>query len=215
MEKGLKSKVGSNKLNESASSPLKKVEGALDVNEIIKDDAKLIEVHFISECMVKHLTNKEIQAEYEKEFGKEITYNMITRLKNLTRAVYLAEISHNKDELVAEELMHANWELKELQEYWQKSKRPKKKKVHHVADSDGTELTTYQLDEITETEEEQIGDLDAMKRIAAVRERVIGILGLKAPKEADDKGNKGTSGITINIVGQKKDVKVEEAQIVE
>lgn len=199
-----------------ASTPLKKVDDALNVNDIIKDDAMLVKVHFVSGLMVKHMSNQEISLAFEQNFGEELPLSKVTRMKQLVRAVYMAEISKNKDEMVAEELMHAEWELKELMEYWEKSKNPKKKTTHHVADSDGTELTTYKLDETTDQTEEQIGDLDAMKRIAGVRERVINLLGLNAPKQqakVEDDTKRGP--ITINIVGQTRTIQTEEAQVVE
>ena len=204
------------KMQLRASTPLKKVDDALNVTDIIRDDAMLIKVHFVSDLMVKHKSNQEISDEFEARFGEPMPLSKVGRFKNLVRAVYLAEISKNRDDMVAEELMHAEWELRELMAYWEKSKSPKKKTVKHDADSDGTELTTYELHETTETTEEQIGDLDAMKKIAAVRERVINLLGLNAPKQQVQEDNGKKNGkITINIVGQTRGVQVEDVQAVE
>lgn len=201
------------KMRLKASTPLKKVDDALNANEIIKDDAMLIKVHYVSSLMVKHMSNQEISLAFEEHFGEPLPVSRIPNMKRLVRAVYMAEISKNKDEMVAEELMHAEWELRELMEYWEKSKSPKKKTVKHDADSDGTELTTYKLHETTDTTEEQIGDLDAMKRIASVRERVINLLGLNAPKQQlVEDTNKGPKSITVNIVGGMREVKVEDVQ---
>lgn len=200
-----------------ASTPLKKVDDALSVNDIIRDDAMLIKVHFVSDLMVKHASNSEISAAFEANFGEPLPLSKVSHMKQLVRAVYMAEISKNKDEMVAEELMHAEWELRELQDYWEKSKHPKKKNTHHVADSDGTDLTTYKLKEDTDETIEQIGDLNAMKYIANVRERVIRLLGLEAPKQQnkdEDKDKNKTGNITINIVGNTRMVKTEDAQIV-
>lgn len=199
-----------------ASTPLKKVDDALSVNDIIKDDAMLIKVHYVSDLMVKHMTNQDISAAFEEKFGEPLPLSKVTRMKQLVRAVYMAEISKNKDEMVAEELMHAEWELRQLQEYWEKSKNPKKKHTHHKANSDGTELTKYDLDEDTDETIEQIGDLNAMKYIGNVRDRVIRLLGLEAPKQPkEDDGDKRPKGITINIVGQTRTVQAEDAQVVE
>lgn len=200
-----------------ASTPLKKVDDALNVNDIIKDDAMLIKVHFVSDLMVKHMSNQEISAAFEAQFGEPLPLSRVTYMKQLVRAVYMAEISKNKDEMVAEELMHAEWELRQLQEYWEKSKQPKKKNTHHDADSKGTALTTYKLKEDTDETIEQIGDLNAMKYIGNVRERVIRLLGLEAPKQQpkdDDKDKKKTGPITINIVGNTRMVQTEDAQVV-
>lgn len=201
------------KMRLRSSTPLKKVDDALNVNDIIKDDAMLIKVHFVSGLMVKHMSNQEISIAFEEQFGEQLPISKIPNMKRLVRAVYMAEISKNKDEMVAEELMHAEWELRELMAYWEKSKNPKKKTVKHDANSDGTELTTYDLHETTDTTEEQIGDLDAMKRIASVRERVINLLGLNAPKQQPvEDVNKGPKSITVNIVGGMREVKVEDVQ---
>lgn len=194
-----------------ASTPLQKVDDALTVDDIVKDDAQLIQVHFIASLMVKHMTLEDMQLEYESKFGESISIAKIRRLKTLAKGVYLAEISKVHDELVAEELMHAEWELRELQSYWEKSKAGKKKTVHHKAVSDGTELTTYDLDETTESLEETFGDLEAMKRINAVRERVIKVLGLEAPKKPVEDNNK-VNAITINVVGGSKTIEVQDVE---
>lgn len=198
------------------STPLEKVDDALDVSAIIRDDAKLVKVHFMSEMMVRHKNTQEIRAEYEKKFGESISACMVGRLRSLVRAVYLAEISKNRDEMVAEELLHANWEMQELQAYWERSKAGKKKTVKHDAVSDGTELTTYDLHETTETTEETYGDLEAIKLMGNVRNRVIDLLGLNAPKQqAEDKGS-GVMKLDINIVGSKRvPTDIQEAEVVQ
>lgn len=201
------------KMRLRSSTPLKKVDDALNVNDIIKDDAMLIKVHFVSGLMVKHMSNQEISVAFEQQFGEQLPISKIPNMKRLVRAVYMAEISKNKDEMVAEELMHAEWELRQLQEYWEKSKQPKNKHTHHKAKSDGTELTTYDLKEDTDETIEQIGDLNAMKCIGNVRERVINLLGLNAPKQQPvEDANKGPKSITVNIVGGMRGVKVEDVQ---
>lgn len=198
-----------------ASTPLKKVDDALNVNDIIKDDAMLIKVHFVSDLMVKHMSNSDISAAFEAHFGEPLPLSKVGYMKQLVRAVYMAEISKNKDEMVAEELMHAEWELRQLQEYWEKSKQPKNKHTHHKAKSDGTELTTYDLNEDTDETIDQIGDLNAMKCIGNVRERVIKLLGLEAPKQpVKEDDNKRPKGITINIVGNTRTIQAEEAKVV-
>jgi hypothetical protein len=194
-----------------ASAPLQKIDDALTVEDIIKDDAQLIQVHFIASLMTKHMTIEEMQLEYSKKFGEEIGYTKIKKLKALAKGVYLAEISKVHDELVAEELMHAEWELRELQDYWEKSKKGRKKTVHHKAVSEGTELTTYDLDETTTSIDETFGDLEAMKRINAVRERMIKVLGLEAPKKPVEDNNK-INAITINVVGSSKTIEVQDAE---
>lgn len=192
-----------------SSAPLKKVEDALTVDGVIKSDEQLIQVHFISELMVKHYTPEQMQLEYKSKFGDDISLTKIRHLKKLVKGVFLAEISQNHDELVAEELMHQEWELRELSEYWEKSKQGKKKTVHHKAVSDGTELTTYDLDETTTTQEETYGDLDAMKRINDIRERRIKVLGLEAPKKpSEDSGR--INAVTINVVGSTRNIEVED-----
>lgn len=192
-----------------ASAPLNKVDDALTVDGVIKNDEQLIQVHFISELMVKHYTPEQMQLEYKKKFGVDITLTKIRNLKKLVKGVFLAEISQNHDELVAEELMHQEWELRELSEYWERSKQGKKKVTHHKAVSDGTELTTYDLDETTTQTEHTFGDLDAMKRINDVRERRIKVLGLEAPKKpAEDSGR--INAVTINVVGSTRSIEVED-----
>ncbi len=197
------------KIKIKASTPLQKVDDALNVEDIIRSEEKLIQVHFISGEMVLHKTNEEIQIAYQQKFGESISLQKVRKLRQLARAVYLAEISKNHDELVAEELMHAEWELRELANYWERSKNGKRKTIKHKAKSDGTELTTYDLDETTDNYEETHGDLDAMKRINDVRERIIKVLGLEAPKKPVEDSNK-TNAITINIVDRPKTIAVQD-----
>lgn len=192
-----------------ASAPLKKVDDALTVDGIIKNDEQLIQVHFISELMVRHYTAEQMQVAYKQKFGEEISLSKLGKMKKLVRGVFLAEISHNHDELVAEELMQQEWEMKELIEYWEKSKQGKKKVTHHKANSVGTELTTYNLDETTTQTEHTFGDLDAMKRINDVRERRIKVLGLEAPKKPAEDSNR-INAVTINVVGGTRNIEVED-----
>lgn len=192
-----------------SSAPLKKVDDALTVDGIIKNDEQLIKVHFISELMVKHYTPDQMRMAYYERFGEDVSIVKINKLKKLVRGVFLAEISQNHDELVAEELMHQEWELRELSEYWEKSKQGKKKVTHHKAVSDGTELTTYDLDETTTQTEETFGDLDAMRRINDVRERRIKVLGLEAPKKPVEDSNR-INAVTINVVGGTRNIEVQD-----
>lgn len=192
-----------------SSAPLKKVDDALTVDGIIRSDEQLIKVHFISGLMVRHLTVEQMQREYLEKFGESISAVQVNRLKKLVRGVFLAEISHNHEEMVAEELMHQEWELRELSEYWEKSKQGKKKITHHKAVSEGTELTTYDLDETTTQTEETFGDLDAMRRINDVRERRIKVLGLEAPKKPTEDSSR-INAVTINVVGGTKHIEVQD-----
>lgn len=192
-----------------ASTPLQKIDDALNVEDIIRNDEQLVQVHFISRQMVLHKTSEEMRQAYVKEFGKEISIRMINKLRQLSRAVYLAEISKNHDELVAEELMHAEWELRELSDYWERSKQGKRKMTKHKANSVGTELTTYDLDETTENTEDTYGDLDAMKRINDVHERIIKVLGLEAPKKQVEDTNR-VNAVTINIVDKPRSLEVQD-----
>lgn len=192
-----------------ASTPLQKIDDALNVEDIIRNDEQLVQVHFISKQMVLHKTSEEMRQAYVKEFGKEVSIRMINKLRQLSRAVYLAEISKNHDELVAEELMHAEWELRELSDYWERSKQGKRKITKHKANSVGTELTTYDLDETTENTEDTYGDLDAMKRINDVHERIIKVLGLEAPKKQVEDTNR-VNAVTINIVDKPRSLEVQD-----
>lgn len=192
-----------------ASTPLQKQEDALTVEDIIKNDALMFRVHFMSEMMVESKNNQDIKTLYAARFGEEISNQKISVLKKYVRAVYMTEIARNRDEMVAEELMHANWELNQLKEYWEKSKLGKRKTSKHKANSVGTELTTYKLDETTENFEDTIGDLKAMELIGDVRSRVVKILGLEAPKQQPADNNKPNS-ITINIVDRPKSIEVQD-----
>lgn len=195
--------------NIKTCTPLQKREDAISTDDIIRSDETMFKVHFMSKMMLNHRTREEIKNEYEKEFGKEIGYAEITRLKTLVRQVYIAETIKTRDEMIADELMHAEWELRELQQYWERSKAGKHKVTKHKADSVGTELTTYNLDESTDVAEDTFGDLEAMKRINDVRERMIRVLGLEAPKQ-QSQDNSRPSAITIEIVDSQKKIQVQD-----
>ena len=195
--------------NMKTCTPLQKREDAISTEDIIRSDDAMFKVHFMSKMMLNHRTREEIKEQYEKEFGREISFGEITRLKNMVRQVYLAETIKTRDEMIADELMHAEWELRELQQYWERSKNGKRKVTKHKADSEGTELTIYNLNESTEVEEETIGDLEAMKRINDVRERMIKVLGLEAPKQQTQESTR-PSAITIEIVDVPKKIQVQD-----
>lgn len=186
-----------------ASTPLQKREDVLTAEDIIKNDEMMFQIHFMSEMMMRNKTNKEIQEAYLEKFNESITNYRISVLKKYVRAVYVAEVLHNRDEMVAEELMHANWELTQLKEYWERTKSGKRKIERHKANSVGTDITTYDLDETTENFEETFGDLNALKQIGVVRERIIKVLGLEAPKQQTQDNTK-PNAITINIVDAAK-----------
>ena len=70
-----------------ASTPLKKVDDALNVNDIIKDDAMLIKVHFVSDLMVKHMSNSDISAAFEAHFCEQLPLNKDGYKKHLVGSV--------------------------------------------------------------------------------------------------------------------------------
>lgn len=202
------------------STPLQKCDDRLTVADFLHNDQKLVECEFMSQMMVKHKTDEEIKREFEERFCVPISTREVNSLKKMVRAVYLTSISQNRDEMVAEELMHAEWELRELTEYWERSKKKKKTHEHHVSHSEGENGVgvNFDLDEERDFETEQIGDLDAMKYIGKVRERIIRVMGLEAPKKAPEGANDAKSGkeITINIVGRRNEtLSVEEAEVVQ
>ena len=194
-----------------SSTPLEKQEDALSVDDIIKNDDMMFKVHFMAKMMLEHRTREEIQLNYKALFGSDIGFGAINSLKERVRLLYRVETLRSRDDMVAEELMHAEWELRELQDYWERSKQGKRKTVKHKANSVGTEMTTYDLDENTETTEETFGDLEAMRRIHDVRKRIIDVLGLAAPKQQPADINKSNS-VTIRIVDAPKRVTVQDVQ---
>lgn len=67
------------KIKIKASTPLQKVDDALNVEDIIRSEEKLIQVHFISGEMVLHKTNEEIQIAYQQKFGESISLQKVRK----------------------------------------------------------------------------------------------------------------------------------------
>lgn len=200
--------------NNMLTTPLKKVDDIPDVDKIINSDDMLIKVGFVSNLMVRHHTVDQMRKEYEAEFGEPISYGKMNKLRHATKLIYLSQIAKDRDILVAEELMQADWELRELMEAWDKSKEGALKKSKHTAKSVGTEMTTYDLDEETENTERSFGDIRYMEQIGKVRQRIINVLGLEAPKQQPQQQNTGAAAVTINVVGKPQNIDISEAQVV-
>ena len=196
-------------------TPFEKLDDIPAVEDIIKNDAMLVRVAFISSLMVRNMTSQQMREKYTEHFGEEVSQYKITQLRRAARLVYLSQISTNRDEQIAEELMRAEWESNELMNAWDDSKKGGLKKTHHKAKSDGTELTTYDLDEDTEETTRSFGDIRYMEQLGKVRQRVISMLGLEAPKQPVQQQNNTVPTVTINVVDRKQPtVNIEEAQVV-
>lgn len=187
------------------------------IDEIIKDDEMLIKIGFVSKLMLYRLTTQQMCERYAKEYGENISQYKMTKLRHAARMVYLTQISKERDEQVAEELMQAEWETRELIGAWEKSKQTANKKtVKHNASqvSDAPELS-YSLDETTESIEETPGDIRYMEQIGKVRQRVVNILGLEAPKQQAQQSNNGNlPTVTINVVGGRRNIQVEDVEVI-
>lgn len=197
-------------------TPLQKACNDLSVDDILKSDRRYAQVAYISSLMILGLTNQEMADRYEANFGEKISVSTIIKLKSLTRQVYLAQIGKNRDELLAEHLARADAERRELYAAWEKSKQGKKKRSTKTAHSSGdSPEMCYDLEETVEDVEESAGDIAFLKQIDIINKREIDLLGLNAPKQAPESSNAVLPNVVINVVGNRKDIKVEEAKTVE
>lgn len=95
---------------------------------------------------------------------------------------------------------------------WDRSKEESKKKIKHTANSSGSEMMTYDLDEETTQTENNFGDVRYLEQLGKVRQRVINVLGLEAPKQATQT-NTTMPAVTINVVESKpKIIQVEDTK---
>ena len=206
---------GFNEKETSILTPLEKCGNTLSVDDILKSDRRYAQVGFISSMMIHGYDNKTLAEKYEEHFNEKISVSTIAKLKNLARQVYLAQIGKNRDELVAEHLARADAERRELYDAWEKSKNGKHKKSVKTATSRGdSPEMNYDSEETTEDFEESAGDINFLKQIDAVNKREIELLGLNAPKQAAENPNAVLPNVVINVVGNRKDIKVEEAELV-
>lgn len=193
-------------------TPLKKMDDLPSVDDIIKDDAMLVRVAFISNLMVRNCTNQQMKEQYEKNFEEEISIHKIVKLRNAARMVYYIQIAQERDAQIAEELMKAEWEARELMEAWDRSKDGTEKKIKHKANSNGSEMMTYDLDEETTQTDRNAGDVKYLEQLGKVRQRVINILGLEAPKQQPTQTT--MPSVTINVVDkQQKSILVEDVKV--
>ena len=207
----LSEKEKRNKAN-MVKTPLQKLDDMPKVEDIIKDDAMLVRVAFISDLMVRNCTNQQMQTLYKERFEEEISCYKINKLRNAARMVYYIQIAQNRNEQIAEELMKAEWEARELMEAWDKSKEGTERKIKHKADSDGSDLMTYNLEEETTQTDKNAGDVKYLEQLSKVRQRVINILGLEAPKQQPVQTN--MPSVTINVVdNQQRNITVEDVKV--
>lgn len=198
----------SNKLK----TPLQKIDDIPSVDEIIKDDAMLVRVAFISNLMVRNCTNQQMREQYKEHFGEDISYYKVSKLRNAARMVYYIQIAKDRDEQIAEELMKAEWEARELMNAWDKSKEGSERHIKHKANSDGSEMMTYDLDEETTQTDRNAGDVKYLEQLSKVRQRVINILGLEAPKQQPVQTT--MPSVTINVVDkEQRNITVEDVKI--
>lgn len=195
-------------------TPLKKQDDIPTVEDIIKNDAMYAQIAFVSRMMVYNLTTQELRERYEEEFGEKISVYKINKLRHAARMVYLTQTVTERDSLVAEELMRIDWEAKELMEAWDKSKQGGLKKTKHKANSSGSEMMTYDLDEETIEATRSFGDIRYMEQLGKVRQRYINLLGLEAPKQQAQQQNSTTPTVTINVVENKKNITVQDVDVV-
>lgn len=196
-------------------TPLEKCDVKFNPTEIISDFKKMVEVNFMSDMMLMNYSYSVIKEKYQEKFGKSISDTSIIKLKKLVKMVYLCQISNNRDEQVAEQLMQADWELRELKLYWEKSKEGKNKTASKKSSSSGdSPEVNYELKEDEEIKENTYGDLEAMKRIDIVQKRIISVLGLEAPKIQQETNNTLPT-VVVNLVGTNtKKIQVEDVNAV-
>lgn len=195
-------------------TPLKKQDDIPTVEDIIKNDAMYAQIAFVSRLMVYNLTTQELRERYEEEFGEKISAYKINKLRHAARMVYLTQTVTERDSLVAEELMRIDWEAKELMEAWDKSKQGGLKKTKHKANSNGSEMMTYDLDEETIEATRSFGDIRYMEQLGKVRQRYINLLGLEAPKQQAQQQNNTMPTVTVNIVDSpRRNIVVEDIKV--
>lgn len=211
MKYKLSRKEKNNKSNR-LKTPLQKCDDIPTVDDIIKDDAMLVRVAFISNLMVRNCTSQQMQVQYKEHFNEDISYYKISKLRNAARMIYYIQIAQERNAQIADELMKAEWEARELMDAWDRSKEGNKKNIKHKAKSDGSEMMTYDLDEETTQTDVTAGDVKYLEQLSKVRQRVINILGLEAPKQQPAQTN--MPSVTINVVDkEQRNITVEDVNI--
>lgn len=195
---------------------IKRNDNQVNVGNLLRTDKDYVEAMFISELMSLSLKPDEMLARFSEKFGYDITVGRLRNLKQKVRLIFIAQIGRNREEQVADLLMEAEWETRELKDYWERSKQGEKKQSKHKANSSGDESMNYTLDETTTEVVNKNGDIEVFKRLNDIEQRKIKVLGLEAPKaDASQQQSANTPAFTINIVNSRKDLEnIQEAEVV-
>lgn len=195
---------------------IKRNDNRINVAKLLRTDKDYVETMFVSSMMKKSVPTEEMLERFSEKFGYEISLGRLKRLKENVRLIYIAQIGRNRQEQVADMLMEAEWETQELKAYWERSKQGDKKQSEHKANSSGDESMNYTLDETTMEVINKNGDIEVFRRLDAIEQRKIKVLGLEAPKvDPNQQQQSNGPAFTINIVNSRKDLEnIQEAEVV-
>lgn len=167
--------------------------------DIFGTEEKAAVANFVAQKQLMGHSNKRIAEEIKEAYGLDWTYNKVAVVKDLNHRLWRSEIAHTMNEQIAKEVATIDFQLAELWDAWEKSKKIKHVKTHTAVGS-GVIVPEqdYKLKEETVDAEETAGDTKIMAQIIELGKERRKLLGLYAPEKKE--AGKGNTAIQFNIV---------------
>jgi hypothetical protein len=142
-----------------------------------------------------------------EKYGVDWNMKHIQTMKQLIRRLWRAQMAHDMNEQITEEVNAINVQIKECWEAWERSKKGQTSKTTRTAESRGDipgSENTYDLTETLLKEDTNTGEVKYMSLINELGKEKRKLLGLYAPEKKEVKGN-GNTSIQIAVVGGDKE----------
>lgn len=169
--------------------------------DIFGTEEKAAVAHFVAQKQIMGHSNKRIAEEIKAEFGLEWSYNKVAVVKDLNHRLWRSEIAHTMNEQIAKEVATIDFQLAELWDSWEKSKKLKHIKSHS-ANGRGVVAPEqdYELNEVTTDVDETPGDPKIMAQIIELGKERRKLLGLYAPEKKEKNNGGVNNAVQFNIV---------------
>ena len=175
----------------------------LSVSTFFKTDQSAAIAFFMSDMYAKGFNDEQIQRVVNEKYNLEWNMTQVRTMKTLIRKLWRAQMAHDMNEQITEEVNAINVQIKECWEAWERSKKGTLSKTTRKAESQGDvpgSENTYSLEETLLKEDTNTGEVKYMSLINELGKEKRKLLGLYAPEKKEVKGN-GNTAIQINVVG--------------
>ena len=179
----------------------------LSVKTFFKTDQTAAIAYYISDLIAKGFNDEQIMSVVNEKYGVDWNMKHIQTMKQLIRRLWRAQMAHDMNEQITEEVNAINVQIKECWEAWERSKKGQTSKTTRTAESRGDipgSENTYDLTETLLKEDTNTGEVKYMSLINELGKEKRKLLGLYAPEKKEVKGN-GNTSIQIAVVGGDKE----------